>query len=142
MTDNIAQIRDQWREIMDNDPDSRVGKAVARALESQCITDGERYFYDKIIAWMSSVRQAIHYFDPTCSPELPPFMMDPTFISKAFSIPIEKLTFQGRVIDPGIIGSLKEITARLETTPGEPADKGVFNEMEQDILEALGDKML
>lgn len=123
--------------------DTPLGMAVARLREPFCVGDDKQIHYDKVISMFSAIRQALHELDPSVSPNLPPFLMDPVVIAKILGVPLEKLDYQGgppAVADPSLLSNLKRIVAYLEA--GASYKVGQLNESESNILEALGDRTM
>ena len=89
---------------------------------------------------MVAIREALHEIDPTISPNLPPFLMEPALIAEMFHLPLQKFNYQGGKqtgYDPAIVKQMRQFVEHLEANLKTRPSLNL-NDLEQDIVDALG----
>lgn len=115
--DLIHRLKEAWKS---DEADTPLGQAIARLRIPFELGDGKRWYYERIISFMSAVRQALAAIDDSVSPDLPPFMLEPAAVARFFRIPLEDLNWQGNSASQ-VAQMLTRIEDKLDAVIEQPA---------------------
>jgi excisionase family DNA binding protein len=109
--DYLERIREIHRS---GDTESELGQAVANIMRPIAIGEGDKFHYESVLGLASAIRQVLSLIDPSISPDLPAFLLEPANLTRAFGLPLEKFNCRGPAPDGDVEGKLDKILANTE----------------------------
>jgi hypothetical protein len=106
----VALLREA---IRNPETETELGRAVARLREPFLVGVGDRWHYEGFVGAFAALSDALGALDDSIPPGLPPHLLDPAWIAKAFHIPLEDFNWTGR---PAV--------AAVSASPGQDARTG------------------